>query len=155
MIPSMTKETKVVWADESDMAWILQELRQFADFASTKKSLFPSDEKRAIGVIRDLIDNHVFMVAERGEERLGLIAGLVVPHVMNTDILVCYETFWWVSEAHRQSRAGLKLLTAFTDWCKEHVDWVFFSLQHNTPCSDKALLKRGYRLQESQYLLEV
>lgn len=103
-----------------------------------------------------VIENHLIFVAESSEAgRLGLIAGLVVPHVFNPKIQVLQEILWWVSEEYRGSRAGLLLLNEFVDWGKRNVDWIMFTLEKHSPVSDRPLIKRGFRSMETAYLLEV
>ena len=146
---------KVRRAEKGDLVWLLTELEQFAQFADTKYSMLPSDESIRAEILRKLMDEHLFLVSEKEDGgRTGFVAGLVVPHVLNPEIMVLYETFWWTSLEHRGSSAGLRLLDAALDWAEKHVDWVFWSLQHNTPVTDRVLLKRGFREQERQFLKE-
>lgn len=139
-------------ATGGDLDWILQELEQFAQSTKTKYSLFAPQEEVRHKIILNIIENHVFFVAEK--ER-GMAAGFIVPHIFNPEILVLYEAFWWVSLDHRKSRAGLKLLNEFVKWGKENVDWIIFGLQNNSGVNDKTLFKRGFRVQERQYLMEI
>jgi len=138
-----------------DADWIIPELVKFARFADTKRSLIPSDPSVRDSIVDALIRRHVFFVSEKDGVPTGFICGLVAPNVLNPEIAVCYETFWWVLEKWRGSRAGVVLLDAFTQWCRENVDWVWFSLQHNTPGGERALMRRGYAYQETKFLLEV
>lgn len=147
---------KVRRANEGDLPWLLTELTQFAEFADTKYSMLPPKESTRKEILKALMKEHVFLIAEKdGGGRTGFVAGLVVPHLLNPDILVFYETFWWVALEYRGSSAGLRLLDAVVVWAKEHIDWVFWSLQHNTPITDRVLTKRGFREQERQFLLEI
>jgi hypothetical protein len=146
-------------AVDSDIDWILEELKSFADFYGSKLSLF-GDQLYSRQFIGSLIESHVCLVAERANEgdgpgeALGFITGLVTPHTFNPNIFVLTEAFWWVKPEHRGSRAALMLLNAFTEWGKAHVDWIMFTLEDNSPVKDKTLLKRGYRFKEMNYLLE-
>ena len=107
-------------------------------------------------LLAEMIANHVLLIAERGAERLGFVGGVLAPQLFNREIYCLQETFWWVTPEARGTSAGLRLLDAFNEAGeKVGVDWIWFSLQHNTPCKDKALIKRGFRLQERMYLREV
>ena len=143
-------------ATEGDVLWLLPELVEFAKFADTKYSMIPSKESVQVEILTGMIKDHLFLVAEGPTGPMGFVAGLVVPHLFNPEILVCHETFWWVKVEHRGSSAGIRLLDAFTLWCESHgVHWIFFSFQHNTPINERAFTKRGFRIQEYQYLKEV
>ena len=145
-------------AVEGDIEWLLIELEEFARFADTKYSLLPREDSVRRQILKAFIEKHVFFVAEEEEngERLGFISGLVHPHVFNPQLYVCQEMWWWVPKKTRgRSRAGMMLLDAFTEWGRENVDWIFFSLNHNTPVRPEALEKRGYNFQEMQFLAEV
>lgn len=143
-------------AVEGDKPWLLTELKKFADFVETKHSLWPEDPKTQDEVLTSLISQHLFFIALRDSgERVGFAAGLVTCHWFNPDVQVFSELFWWVIPERRGSSAGLILLDAVIDFCKEHVDMVFWSLSHKTEVSDRALLKRGFREQERRFLLEV
>jgi len=50
---------------------------------------------------------------------------------------------------------GLMLLEEFTDWGKRNADWISFSLEDKSPVKDTTLTKRGFRLKERSFILEV
>ncbi len=142
-------------AQEGDAEWLIPELSKFAQFACTRLSMLPQNVEVIHEGLRKFIETHLFLVAENDGEAAGFVAGLVFPHLFNPEILVLQEIFWWVREQYRGSRAALLLLNAFVEWGREHVDWIFFSMQHNTPATDRALVKRGFKMHEQTYLLEV
>ena len=143
-------------ANTADVDWILKELRKFSAFYGTKLSLF-GEEPYARGFITTLVSQHLVLVAipESQTDPIGFISGTVTPHAYNPEIRVLTETFWWVQEEHRGSRAGLLLLNEFTEWGKQNVDWITFSLEHHSPVKDTCLTKRGFKLQERAFLMEV
>ena len=61
--------------------------------------------------LRPWADKHVVLIAHRGVERQGFIAGFFAPHPFNPLIKVLSETFWWVGEAFREYLRGLSLRT--------------------------------------------
>lgn len=138
-----------------DLPWLLAQLRAFADFYGTHRSLFPADETHATHVLELLITEHVFLIADKGGWRVGFIAGTLMPHFFNPALRELREVFWWVDPAHRGSRAGLVLLDAFTAHGRAHADVVWMSLEHHSPVNDGSLTKRGFVPRESSYLLEV
>jgi len=139
-----------------DLDWLVIQLKDFSDFFASELPLFPTDEFARKG-ITDLIQKHLVLIAYDREtgERMGLIAGVVTPHLFNPDITVLAETFWWVPEEHRGTRAGAILLDAFIAWGKRNADWITIALESRTPIKETSLLKRGFRLQERSYLCEV
>ncbi len=141
-------------ANEDDLDWIIVELTEFTNTVENKKSLRGPDEYWRIGLL-NLINNHVFFIAETyNREKAGLIAGVFINHLFNPDIKVLSETFWWVSEKFRKTRAGLLLLNKFVSFGKENADWVLMSLESKSPVNEKCLTKRGFLLQERNYILE-
>lgn len=146
-------------ATRSDSEYILGQLRLFAKFYGTKKSLFGTDDSARTGLLQ-LIDNHIVFVAEgvSGDaivEPMGFIVGMLGPHMFNAEIKILSEVFWWVEEKYRTSSAGARLFSAFIKLGKEKADWISFSLAHNTPVNPDALLKRGFKLYETSFLREV
>lgn len=146
-------------AQAEDIPWLVGQLKVFSAFFGTKRPLFPDDEFAAKGLAM-MMTNHLVLVAEMFHDELsagpvGFIAGYVTPHPFNPTIRTLTETFWWVAEEYRWSRAGLKLLNAFVDWGRDNADWIMFALEEKSPVKEEVLLKRGFRLQERNYLCEV
>lgn len=137
-----------------DLPSIMLELRKFAKFYGSNKSLYKDDEQTE-RVISSFITDHVFFVAVIGDELIGFISGMLLPHVYNPDISTLVETFWWVKESHRQSKAALKLLNKFVSRGKELVDWVICTIENDSPVNERSFYKRGFKLKERSFLLEV
>lgn len=134
---------------------MIGELEKFAEFFGTKRSLLGSADSAWSGLTA-LIQNHLFIIAERdGVGPVGFISGMLSPHIFNPEITVLAETFWWVAEEHRGSRAGFMLFQEFKKFGAENADWVLFTLEEKSPVSDEFLLKNGFRLQERSFLMEM
>lgn len=142
-------------AELSDIDWLLGQLSNFAKFYGTKKSLFGStDYSKAFLTV--MINEHVFFIADTEQfGPIGFIAGTLEPHTYNPEIITLIESFWWVDEKHRGSKAGLMLLNAFTEWGKKNVDWIWMTLETDSPVRDSSLIHRGFKEQERSFLLEV
>ncbi len=138
-------------ANITDIDWLLSELKEFSKFYDSRIELFGDPEHARRGLI-DLMANHLLLIADKAHTRMGFIAGLIVPHLFNPKIKVLAETFWWVPEAHRGSRAGLMLLDSFVAYGNKHANWITFSLESKSPVD---LTKRGFKFQEKSYLMEV
>lgn len=140
-------------ATPADIPWLATQLESFDQFFAWERPIFDSAYVLEC-FLPKLVDEHVVLLAERGDERLGFIAGLRSPHLFNPAIMTLMELFWWVPEEHRGTRAGLMLLNAFTEHGAATADWVSMSLEHNSPVREETLTRRGYRMKERAYLLE-
>ncbi len=142
------------FATMEDESWILE---QSADFAKTYPSKLNLAENLPYMklLFKNLIENHVMIIAEMAGTRTGFIAGMKAPHHFNPNLTVLSELLWWVPEEFRGSKAGSALLEDFIAVGKGSADWITFTIEEQTPISDKSLIKRGFRPTEKSYLLEV
>jgi hypothetical protein len=139
----------------NDLEWVLKEAENFSKFYGSKISL-TADKVYAQKFLSNLIEHHVLFVSHKEDGALtGFIAGFMAPHHFNPAIKTLCELLWWVPEEFRGSRAGAMLLNKFIEYGKANCDWITFVLEDNTPISDKALIKRGFRMKEKSYLMEV
>lgn len=140
---------------EDDIPWLMVQCHAFADWYPSAIRLFPDDWEHAIEVLGTLIDDHLLLIAElEPGTSAGFIAGMYSQHFMNPAITVLSEVFWWVEPQYRYSKAGLALLEAYTAQGKDSADWVTMSVEAHTAIKPGSLEKRGYRLNESSYLME-
>lgn len=141
-------------AATEDVPYLLDQLQRFDQFFGAGRSLYP-DDATATAILSGLIKTQPFWVAFHDDLLIGFIGGALAAHPFNPDLVVLSELFWWVDEAYRGSKAGLELLTTFIDHGQQHADWIVMTLEHESPISDRCLLKRGFRPKEHTYLLEV
>jgi hypothetical protein len=141
-------------AATTDIAWLLTELKKFSSFIQTSRPLF-EDDASAKAMVEQFVSCYVVFIAERAGIPLGFIGGIVTPHFLNPNIRVLAETFWWVQEEHRGSRAALLLLNAFLEYGKAHADWITMALEALSPVNESCLTKRGFKLQDRAFLMEV
>lgn len=138
-----------------DIPSILEELKSFSDFYGSKIPLY-RDDSISEGIIKSFIEKHVFYVAvTNDDEVIGFISGLLLPHIYNPDIETLVESFWWVNEDYRRSKAGIQLLEKFIEHGKKEVDWIICTIEDFSPVNEDVFLKRGFRLKEKSYLMEV
>lgn len=140
-------------ARHDDVEWIVNELKSFSDFFDSKMKIF-EDIEHARHIIKLHIENHIILVSENETGLTGFISGVVGQHVFNPMINTVTETFWWVAEKFRQGRSGLLLLNEFIRIAKERSHWVIFTLEKNSPINDRCLKSRGFKVIETQYLME-
>lgn len=144
---------KIRRAQAEDIPWLLVELKKFAEIHDSRASVI--DEETAPDLIKALVEQQVVFIAEKSGEQLGFIGGVLMPHYFNPKIKVLAETFWWVAEEHRGSRAALLLMKEFVEYGKVHADWITMALEALSPVNEKCLTKRGFKLQERAFLMEV
>ena len=103
-----------------------------------------------------LIHSGILLVADDKGELKGMIGGLVTINIWYGDEIDATELFWWVPEEHRNSRAGVLLLKGFIGAAKEKkATTIVLSLLTKSPISDNALIKRGFKLEEKAFIMEV
>jgi len=142
-------------ATVDDIPWLLSELRKFAEFFGTKLSLL-GNEAMATHGLEIIIRDHFFAIAHHDTHGpVGFISGVLSPHMFNPDITVLSETFWWVSENHRGTRAGFMLFQEFKKFGAENADWITCNLESHSPVSDEFMVRNGFRLQERSFLMEL
>lgn len=150
-------------AEQEDVPWLLEQLRAFSAFYGTRRPLFPADPAIARAKLEALLATQPVFVAARPmldsaaaeDERLGFIAGYLVPSPDNPDITVLLEKFWWVPEAYRGTSAGARLLQHFVAFGRECADWIVMTLEAKSPVDDRVLVKLGFQPFERSLLLEV
>jgi len=142
-------------ANDTDADWILGQLRSFSHMYGTKLSLFGDDETYSRSLLKNIIDNHIFLVAEKSGNLIGLVCGLLMPHHFNPKIKVLSEQFWWVAEHAREGRAGYLLLKEFIRIGREIVDWITFSLLEKSPVKRETLERLGFIYREQSFVMEV
>lgn len=138
----------------TDVPWLLEQLMAFDKFFGASHSLFP-DAELAEATITTLVESQPFFVAESVDGPVGFIAGAIVRHPYNPDLIVLDEIFWWVAEPFRGSRAGLLLLNEFIRYGERNADWIKMTLEQESPINPTTLTRRGFRPKETAYLLEV
>ena len=141
-------------AVDNDIEWVVSQLAKFSEFYGTKYKLFGDTEYIKVN-LKKMFDEQLFLIAFNGECRVGFISGNIFNHPFNPNIKTIIETFWWVDEAYRNTRAGALLLEAYIKYGKENCQWVIMNLEHKSPVREETLLKRGFKNQERTYLMEI
>jgi hypothetical protein len=150
----------MIWirpATRDDIPWLLEQLRAFSAFYDTRKPLFPDDPASAASILEAQLSGvNPFLVAVVRGDRAGFISGWMMLHPYNPAILVLQEAFWWVRPLYRGTTAGGRLFKAFVEYGKSHAaDWILMTLEAKSPIDPASLERRGFRLHERTYLLEM
>ena len=143
-------------AISDDIPWLKASLPAIWN-GNPSNRVFFNDSKFAEYHIKDMIDNHLVLIAEQGGAQIGLISGMVMNHpwVSPPGLLVLMETHWWVTESHRGGRAGLLLLKAFVQWGEKNVDRISMTIAKESAISERALTKRGFEFRERTFSMEI
>lgn len=141
-------------AVESDIPFLLIELKKFSQFFNSKYPLYEDEAYVRMG-LTGMMENHVLLCATLGETPIGFIGGIVTPHLFNPNIKVLAETFWWVEEGSRWTKAARLLLEELISYGKQNCHWITFGLEMVSPVNERCLTKRGFHLHEKIYLFEV
>jgi Acetyltransferase (GNAT) family len=148
-------------ADDTDIEWLLVELKKFSNFYGMEKYKLFDDETHCRSTLEMLIQRHLFVVATYNdpgtdnEVGVGFICGFYINHHFNPKIKMMSEQFWWVAEEHRRSLVGAKLLRMFIDISKENVDVISLSLLSNSPVKEESFIKLGFKMTEKSFIMEV
>jgi hypothetical protein len=138
-----------------DIPWLLDRLQRFDKHYAAAYSLFDEAYTRD-EFLPGIINHHLFLIAEHQTAGpVGFLAGLITPHILNPKLKTLAELLWWVDESHRRTRAASMLFDAYTDYGRDHCQWVAFSLQHDSPVTNRSIERRGYRFKERHFLMEV
>jgi hypothetical protein len=150
-------------AEVRDIKPILSELESFSNYYGMEKYSFFSDDRAGMEEkLEYMIESHIVYVAdyiseETGVTRsvVGVVAGLLTPHFFNPKLVTLAEQFWWVNEAHRETRAGLMLLKKFIETGKQVANILTFCLLKETPVRDRSLEHFGFKFVERAFIMEV
>jgi len=101
----------------------------------------------------NLMENHVMLVAEDGDQLVGMVGLFAAPFMFNSDVCAAYEVVWWVDPDAQGRGAGKALLAAIEPACAEKgcraIQMVHLS---TSPPQAAAIYERtGYRHSESSY----
>ena len=103
--------------------------------------------------LSNMINNGFILVAEKDDEIVGLIGGMVVTSPWNAHRKILEEQIYFVASTHRNSSLGARLLKQYHEKASEFD--VFMStlkLMHNSPDISKHYEKMGYSELETTYV---
>ena len=140
-------------ATELDLDFLVEEINEFSKFYDSRVLSGVALDDHMANLIKSVIKDHIIFICEKDGVSLGFIAGMIHSHLFNPKARILSELAWWVKVEHRQSRAGLMLLNAYTEIGKEF-DWCIMSLEDKSPINQDCLIKRGFKAKETSYILE-
>lgn len=138
----------------TDVPWIEGQLRELHAVSGQPADIY--DEKHVLNTLPNLIEGHVFLVAEMdGGAPCGFICGMILSHYLWPKIVTLVELVYWVERAHRFGRAAEALLDRYVEVGKKYVNWVIFTVARFTPIKPESLQRRGFTLKDTNWVLEV
>lgn len=137
----------------TDIDWLLVELKHFAEFYASSHSLFSDDDGYNRATLKQLIENHYFIISENDGVKSGFIAGMISKHLFNPKITTFTELFWWTRPEFRRSGAGGLLLQEFSEFGKQF-SWIIMTIENDSPVKPESILKMGYKYKEQSFIKE-
>lgn len=114
------------------------------------------DINHLLSLADNFIQNHVILIAEESNERLGMIAGLISPNPFNPNYIGLQEFIWWVREESRHTSAAIKLYKAFEKKARLlEVDFISMVSTSYTPTLEKLYKKDNFIPVETAYIKEL
>lgn len=111
------------------------------------------DEETVADLASNLIENHIFLVAESEGRLVGMVGVFIVPFMFNRHASFGVEVVWWVDPAARGSYIAASLLQAIEQPARDAgADRIQMVHMPNSPPQAAALYERcGYSRSEISY----
>ena len=137
-----------------DLPWMVSEGTKFLNFYFPKQKV---DAGHIYIVMYRIVKGGLLLVSEEEDgDRTGFIGGLITKNIYYPEENDLYEMFWWVVDGYRRGRSSLMLLKEFVNRGKEMgADKIVMTLLSISPVNKDALIKRGFELKESAFVMEV
>lgn len=115
------------------------------------------DEETVADLASNLIENHVFYVAEDGDALVGMVGIFVAPFMFNANVSFGVEVVWWVAPEARGSHVAVSLLNAIEQPLRDAgCDRIQMVHMPNSPPQAAALYERqGYIRSEISYTKDI
>ena len=105
---------KIRQANKFDLPEIIRMLLEFRNCTPVDKMRDCDNTEYASKIFRHiLLGAGVALVAEKQEQIIGMILGVINPNVWDPDTKVLQELAYWVDIEHRNSSAGYRLLAEY------------------------------------------
>ena len=138
-------------ATMNDVPWIVEQAKIFDEYYNGVVPFFSETYARENAVA--LINGRgIVLISEQNGHRTGFISGIISPHIYNPTIRVLVEMLWWVIPMYRKTRAGAKLLRAFTAWGKDNADMLTISIPTKTYIREESMKKNGWGMVEKTFV---
>lgn len=147
-------------AKHSDVPNLIPLGRHFHD-ASGYASIIPFSEAALADLALGMINNPeraTIIVHDQDGSIVGMCGGMIVPSLLNQDVLLATELFWWVEEQHRSGIGAIRMLNAMEVWARSNgaVSLTMMTLDRmNADSIGRVYERLGFRPAERTYLKEL
>lgn len=116
-------------------------------------NLFPPKDGHLAQLYAKIVEmGKIFLLVNRDDYPVGIIAGVIVPHAMN-GLQYAEGVIWYVDKGHRGGSAGRNLLRTFMDWASTNgATMVKMSAPAESPVG-KLLVEWGFSALETHFVL--
>ena len=107
--------------------------------------------------ILNFVNNHIALLAEKDNEIIGCIGGVVMPSIFDKNQKIAQEAIWYMPKEERKGSSGIRLLHQFEQECLNRGAKFISMIHMSNLMSDelrKFYEKSNYRLLENHYLKE-
>ena len=143
-------------AIEADIPAIVEMSRRF--YATTAYAAYADmDDGTASDLAAWLIRDGVMLVADSGDELVGMVGVAVIPFMFNRNLLMAHEVIWWVNPEAQGAGVGRQLLEAVAPACKAKgaIAVQMMHLANSPPQAGELYRRLGYDLSEVSYTKEL
>ena len=109
------------------------------------------DPSRLDPIVDKIVDEGTGLICWMGDERVGMVGGILSKHFLMPDLKILFEVVWYVEQGHRQTRAPFLLIKGYKEMIESTADEGIFTLLGHSPVKDSSLEKLGFKLQEKHY----
>lgn len=117
----------------------------------------PLSRESAAGLAIVLMEQGVMLVAEQGDQVVGMVGLFLEPFTFNVAITVATELVWWVEPEARETGAGMALLAGIEPACRQKgADLIrMMALAKFSEHAAALYARRGYVHTESAFTKEI
>lgn len=141
---------EVKLATEADRKWAIETASKNMIMKEVKRPDLYNQRQLHL-VYHKIVEDETGLIAWAGDQRVGCVGGLMMPHFLNPGKLLIFEAVWYVDEKYRNTRVPYLLMKGYRDMVVERADEGIFTILGDTPIKDESLAKMGWKLQEKHY----
>lgn len=142
---------------EGDLEWCYGEMLEFFKENPSGWGLgpFPATREVSDAVIMNLVRSGLFLVAESGGERAGLLMGTYGSHMSYPDTTVCQIIHWWVNPKFRNGTAAWRLIHDGIRQASQVADYLFVSIAKGSKVTENTMKRLKLRPAYDVYSMEL
>ena len=129
-----------------DIPKILSLVKEFYPQTSYAKWA-PFDDESVTNIINTLRTRGILLIAQKGDEVVGIVGALGAPFMFNSNFVVGHEVIWFVTPAYRKTSVGIDLLKRADQLCglKGWKAFQMVRLEESSPGLDSVFIASGFQ----------